>query len=233
MICRAGALTIAELAAAGVASILVPYPHAVDDHQSGNARFPVRARRGLAAASERAVRRGAGPSDSARLRAKSSPAWRWRLTSWRAPMRQEKSPGCAKRWRDGESGHELRWTSFIAGIRDYGREQQEFRAGRPGHETQDQTHSLRWNRRRRHERHRRSAGQSGLSGQRLGSRRQCGDPPPRRHGRARRDRPRGRKRRRCRRDRHFDRGPARQPRGARRAARAISRLFRAPRCSPS
>lgn len=39
VICRAGALTIAELAAAGVASILVPYPHAVDDHQVANARF--------------------------------------------------------------------------------------------------------------------------------------------------------------------------------------------------
>ena len=39
VICRAGALTVAELAAAGVASILVPLPHAVDDHQSGNARF--------------------------------------------------------------------------------------------------------------------------------------------------------------------------------------------------
>lgn len=39
VICRAGALTIAELAAAGVASILVPYPYAVDDHQTGNARF--------------------------------------------------------------------------------------------------------------------------------------------------------------------------------------------------
>jgi UDP-N-acetylglucosamine--N-acetylmuramyl-(pentapeptide) pyrophosphoryl-undecaprenol N-acetylglucosamine transferase len=39
VICRAGALTIAELAAAGVASILVPFPFAVDDHQSGNARF--------------------------------------------------------------------------------------------------------------------------------------------------------------------------------------------------
>lgn len=38
-ICRAGALTVAELAAAGVASILVPFPHAVDDHQTGNARF--------------------------------------------------------------------------------------------------------------------------------------------------------------------------------------------------
>lgn len=39
VICRAGALTVAELAAAGVASILVPYPHAVDDHQAVNARF--------------------------------------------------------------------------------------------------------------------------------------------------------------------------------------------------
>jgi UDP-N-acetylglucosamine--N-acetylmuramyl-(pentapeptide) pyrophosphoryl-undecaprenol N-acetylglucosamine transferase len=39
VICRAGALTIAELAVAGVASILIPYPFAVDDHQSGNARF--------------------------------------------------------------------------------------------------------------------------------------------------------------------------------------------------
>ena len=39
VICRAGALTIAELATAGVASILVPFPHAVDDHQTGNARF--------------------------------------------------------------------------------------------------------------------------------------------------------------------------------------------------
>jgi UDP-N-acetylglucosamine--N-acetylmuramyl-(pentapeptide) pyrophosphoryl-undecaprenol N-acetylglucosamine transferase len=38
-ICRAGALTIAEIAAAGIASILVPYPHAVDDHQTHNARF--------------------------------------------------------------------------------------------------------------------------------------------------------------------------------------------------
>ncbi|MFT4173564.1 MAG: undecaprenyldiphospho-muramoylpentapeptide beta-N-acetylglucosaminyltransferase [Rhodocyclaceae bacterium] len=39
VICRAGALTVAELAAVGVASVLVPFPHAVDDHQTGNARF--------------------------------------------------------------------------------------------------------------------------------------------------------------------------------------------------
>jgi UDP-N-acetylglucosamine--N-acetylmuramyl-(pentapeptide) pyrophosphoryl-undecaprenol N-acetylglucosamine transferase len=36
---RAGAITVAEIAAAGVASVLVPYPHAVDDHQRTNARF--------------------------------------------------------------------------------------------------------------------------------------------------------------------------------------------------
>ena len=39
VLCRAGALTITELTAAGVASILVPYPYAVDDHQTSNAGF--------------------------------------------------------------------------------------------------------------------------------------------------------------------------------------------------
>ncbi len=36
---RAGASTVTELAAVGVASLLVPFPHAVDDHQTTNARF--------------------------------------------------------------------------------------------------------------------------------------------------------------------------------------------------
>ena len=39
VVCRAGALTVAELSAAGVPGILVPFPYAVDDHQTGNARF--------------------------------------------------------------------------------------------------------------------------------------------------------------------------------------------------
>ena len=39
VICRAGAMTVAELSVGGVASVLVPLPHAVDDHQTANARF--------------------------------------------------------------------------------------------------------------------------------------------------------------------------------------------------
>lgn len=43
VICRAGAMTVFELAAAGIASILIPYPHAVDDHQAHNAYYLERA----------------------------------------------------------------------------------------------------------------------------------------------------------------------------------------------
>ena len=39
VICRAGASTVTELAAVGVAALFVPFPHAVDDHQTTNARF--------------------------------------------------------------------------------------------------------------------------------------------------------------------------------------------------
>lgn len=39
VICRAGALTVSELAAAGLPSFLVPLPHAIDDHQSRNAEY--------------------------------------------------------------------------------------------------------------------------------------------------------------------------------------------------
>ena len=39
VVCRAGALTISELTAVGLASLLVPFPYAVDNHQYHNARF--------------------------------------------------------------------------------------------------------------------------------------------------------------------------------------------------
>jgi UDP-N-acetylglucosamine--N-acetylmuramyl-(pentapeptide) pyrophosphoryl-undecaprenol N-acetylglucosamine transferase len=42
-VCRSGALTVAELAAAGVPAVLVPFPSAVDDHQTRNAEYAVKA----------------------------------------------------------------------------------------------------------------------------------------------------------------------------------------------
>ena len=39
VVCRSGALTVAELAVVGVASVLVPFPHATDDHQTSNAKY--------------------------------------------------------------------------------------------------------------------------------------------------------------------------------------------------
>jgi len=39
VMCRAGALTVSEICVVGIASILVPYPYAVDDHQTANARY--------------------------------------------------------------------------------------------------------------------------------------------------------------------------------------------------
>ncbi len=42
LLCRAGASTVSEIAAVGVAALLVPFPHAVDDHQTRNAQFLVR-----------------------------------------------------------------------------------------------------------------------------------------------------------------------------------------------
>ena len=39
MVCRAGALTVSELAAAGLPALLLPLPHAIDDHQTRNAHY--------------------------------------------------------------------------------------------------------------------------------------------------------------------------------------------------
>jgi UDP-N-acetylglucosamine--N-acetylmuramyl-(pentapeptide) pyrophosphoryl-undecaprenol N-acetylglucosamine transferase len=44
IICRAGALTVAELSVVGLGAIIVPFPYAVDDHQTANAKFLVEAK---------------------------------------------------------------------------------------------------------------------------------------------------------------------------------------------
>ncbi|MCR8914760.1 undecaprenyldiphospho-muramoylpentapeptide beta-N-acetylglucosaminyltransferase [Marinobacter panjinensis] len=44
VLCRAGALTVSELCVAGVGAVLVPFPHAVDDHQTKNAQQMVNAK---------------------------------------------------------------------------------------------------------------------------------------------------------------------------------------------
>jgi len=41
VVCRAGALTVSEVAAAGLAAVFIPFPHAVDDHQTRNAEYLV------------------------------------------------------------------------------------------------------------------------------------------------------------------------------------------------
>lgn len=43
VICRSGALTVSELASVGVASVLIPFPYAIDDHQTKNAEYLVKA----------------------------------------------------------------------------------------------------------------------------------------------------------------------------------------------
>lgn len=47
IVCRAGAMTISEIAAAGLPSILVPFPFATDDHQTVNANYLVNAGAGI------------------------------------------------------------------------------------------------------------------------------------------------------------------------------------------
>ena len=42
-ICRAGAMTVSELMAMSLPAVLVPFPYAIDDHQTANARYLVEA----------------------------------------------------------------------------------------------------------------------------------------------------------------------------------------------
>ena len=85
VICRAGAVTIAELSAGGMASILVPFPHAVDDHQTANARFLVGPRRGDPHPATRTDARNARRRSSARSTRASCSTWRARRARSASP----------------------------------------------------------------------------------------------------------------------------------------------------
>ena len=75
MIARSGATTVAELAAVGIASVLVPYPHAADDHQGDNAR-QLAARDAAVLIRSATCRRRRSPHGSRASRASGCSRWR-------------------------------------------------------------------------------------------------------------------------------------------------------------
>jgi len=99
VICRAGALTLAELCAAGVASVLVPFPAAVDDHQTRNAAVLVDAgtARLVAEGEDFAGRLGAALNE---LLAGDIPAVRARLCGMAEAARTLAKPDAAERIAD-------------------------------------------------------------------------------------------------------------------------------------
>ena len=156
VVCRAGALTISELAAAGVAAILVPFPAAVDDHQTRNAGFLVgqgaavlmperRTDAGAPRRRARALRRRSGhaAADGRRVRARC-----------RAPALPRTSPTPRSPL---PVSHE-----------------------RPRPHAPHPYHPLRRHRRQRHGRHRRSAAEPRLRRAGLGPEAQCCHRAPRR-----------------------------------------------------
>ena len=143
IVCRAGAITVAEIAAAGRAAIFIPFGAATDSHQLRNAQEMAARRRGAADPGARADRRTpcAGNSGVAR------PARR----SLRSYGAQAPAAGAAARRRRKSS-------TLIEGGR----------AAMMVDISQFQAHSSGGHRRHRHERHRRSAADAGLCRFRLG-----------------------------------------------------------------
>ena len=191
IVCRAGASTVTEIAAVGAAALFVPFPSAVDDHQTTNARFLVDAGARLAGAANRTQ----PPAARARVcKACSANSW------WPWPRRPSR---CRKQkpWRP--------WCPPASNSRKC-----------RTHETRHSPYPFRRHRRRRHERHRRGAAQPGLPHLRQRPGRERGHAPPGRPGCRGVHRPRRRAHRRRRRHRHLHRGEGRQPRGGGRPRQA-------------
>jgi len=85
VICRAGASTVTEIAAVGAAALFVPFPHAVDDHQTTNARFLVEAGGGWLVQQRdltpEIIANMITTTDRAQLLARAEKAWALRKTS--------------------------------------------------------------------------------------------------------------------------------------------------------
>ena len=77
VICRAGALTVSELAAVGVARVLVPFPAAVDDHQTRQRAVPGARGRGGADRGSRPDARAARRRAAGAVRRAAASCWRW------------------------------------------------------------------------------------------------------------------------------------------------------------
>ena len=95
VICRAGAVTVAELSAGGMASILVPFPHAVDDHQTANARFLAERGAALLIQQRDLTPQTLAAADSGRWTEPSCSTWRARRARWASPTRRASSPSAA------------------------------------------------------------------------------------------------------------------------------------------
>ena len=122
IVCRAGASTVTEIAAVGAAAVFVPFPSAVDDHQTTNAQLP--GGRG---------RRLAGAAD-----ATSRPQWLADLLQNTAARRELIRRALAAKTHAARPSATR--AEMVARLRGAGK----------SHETRDQAHSFRRHRRRRH-----------------------------------------------------------------------------------